>query len=98
MSDLFRRTGAAQAHVGDPAEVRRLIRLDCRRRGVSVRTIAVNDIVVAHDEQRRADFLLTDEGQAYEAEMTARIEEAMTGWLPSSKSSPLRFVDPAHDD
>jgi hypothetical protein len=97
MAELFRRTGSAQAHVVDPPEVRRLIRLDCRRRGVGVRTLAANGIVVAYDEQRRADFLKTDEGQAYEEEMTARVETAMQVWSPPPSKPPLRLVPPSYD-
>jgi hypothetical protein len=84
ISDLFRRTGSAQAHVLNPGEVRRLIRLDCRRRGVAVRTLAVNDIVVAYDEDRRAQFLETDEGHAYLDATNERIEAAKTSWLPET--------------
>jgi hypothetical protein len=95
MAELFRRTGSAQAHVTDPAAVRRLIRLDCRRRGMSVRTLAAKDIVVAYDEERRAQFLSTDEGKALEEEMNTRIEAAMQAWLP--KTSRLQVVRPTDD-
>lgn len=40
MCEHFRGTGCAQADVSDPAEVRRLARLDCRRRGIRVTTLA----------------------------------------------------------
>lgn len=49
-ADLLRR-GAGQAAVVNPDEVRRLVRLDCRRRGVKVTTSAVGQIVVILNEK-----------------------------------------------
>lgn len=63
MCEHFRRTGCAQAEVSDPAEVRRLARLDCRRRSIRVKTLAVGDVVVIYDDHRRNTFMTTPEGQ-----------------------------------
>jgi len=46
LTECFRTTGAAQAYVDEPDEVRRLARLDCRRRGIRVRTVAAGGLVV----------------------------------------------------
>ncbi len=50
------RWGSGQATVVDPAEVRRLVRLDCRHRGVKVTTSAVGEIVVILNEERLDAF------------------------------------------
>ena len=54
-ADLLRR-GAGHATVADPAEVRRLVRRDRRRRGVKVTTSAVGDTVVIVNEERLDAF------------------------------------------
>lgn len=63
MCELFRSTGCAQAGVSDPAEVRRLARLDCRRRGIRVTTLAVGNVVVIYDDDRHDAFMATPEGE-----------------------------------
>lgn len=71
MCEHFRATGSAQADVSDPAEVRRLIRLDCRRRRVRVCTLAVGRVVAVYDEARHDAFMATPEG---ELSMDAAVE------------------------
>jgi hypothetical protein len=56
LCDELLRWGSGQATVVDPAEVRRLVRLDCRRRGVKVTTSAIGEIVVILNEQRLDSF------------------------------------------
>lgn len=56
LCDEFLRWGSGQATVLDPVEVRRLVRLDCRRRGVKVTTSAVGEIVVILNEERLDAF------------------------------------------
>ena len=63
MCEHFRRTGCAQADVSDPAEVRQLARLDCRRRGIRVTTLAVGYVVVIYDDERPDAFMATPEGE-----------------------------------
>lgn len=62
MCEHFGRTGCAQADVFDPAEVRRLARLDCRRRGIRVTTLAVGHVVVIFDDARHDSFMATPQG------------------------------------
>ena len=82
MCGHFRRTGCAQAEVSEPAEVRRLSRLDCRRRGIRIKTLAVGDVVVIYDDERRSAFVATPEGQAADATL-----EAMTRFKARHPSS-----------
>lgn len=63
MCEHFRRTGCAQAEVSEPAEVRRLSSRDCRRRGIRIKTLAVGDVVVIYDDERRNAFAATPEGK-----------------------------------
>jgi hypothetical protein len=90
MTDLFLRTGYAQARVIDSAEVRRLIRLDCRRRGCRVRTFSAHDVVVVYDEQRHEAFLGTEAGAAYLDEMDRRMRSAFD--YPAPLQPPLRLL------
>lgn len=91
LTDLFLRTGYAQARVSDPDRVRQLVRTDCRRRGCKVRTLGAHGVVVLHDEERHQAFLETCEGAAYAEEMDRRVMAA----LPSYESRPeLRLVTP----
>ena len=94
MTECFRMTGAAQANVNDPDEVRRLARLDCRRRGIRVRTLSVGDLVVVYDDDRYAEFLKTPQGEQYMAEMNRRLHSAFTSILPPA-SKPLRSAPTA---
>ena len=72
LTDLFLRTGSAQARVNDPEAVRRLIRMDCRQRGCRVRTLSAHGVVVAYEDERYDALLRTEEGAAYKAEMEHR--------------------------
>lgn len=94
LAELFRRTGSAQARVTDPAAVRRLVRLDCRVRGVAVRTHAAHGVVLGWDDARREVFLATPDGRVYEAEMQQRIVGVLTA-VPPSPPRRLRVVKPA---
>ncbi len=94
LTDLFLRTRSVRARVSDAATVRRLIRLDCRRRGCRVKTLGTNGngIVVVYDDERYAAFRATDEGAAYVAETEDRMLAAFP-WS-SDSTSPLRSVPP----
>lgn len=79
MCEHFRSTGCAQADVCDPAEVRRLARLDCRRREIRIRTLAVGHVVVIVDDERQDSLMTTPEGaRAADAalESMARVKAA----------------------
>lgn len=84
LTDLFLRTGSAQARVNDPDQVRRLVRRDCRRRAVSVRTLSVENVVVVHEDHRYEAFIATAEGAVYQDEMEERVRHAMAKILPTS--------------
>lgn len=75
--DRFVRTGYAEARVADPDHVRRMIRRDCRRRGVRVRTLAAVDVLVVIDEERHRRWLATEEGRDHQRRMDAAMIEAM---------------------
>lgn len=94
LTDLFLRTGSAQARVKDPEAVRRLIRRDCRQRGCRVRTIAAHGVVVAYEDERYEAFLATDAGEAYRREMEDRMLSAFSELPPSPPSPALRLVPP----
>ncbi|HET7665442.1 MAG TPA: hypothetical protein VFK56_05075 [Mycobacterium sp.] len=90
LADRFVRTGYAEARVTDPDAVRRMIRRDCRRRGMKVRTLAAGNVVVAIDEERHARWLTTDEGRDHQARVDAAMIDAMNrldATLPGSHPS-----------
>src|SRR3954454_12189164 len=90
LADRFVRTGYAEARVIDPDAVRRMIRRDCRRRGMTVRTLAAGNVVVAIDEERHARWLTTKEGRDHQRRVDAATIEAMNRLdvtLPSSHPS-----------
>lgn len=93
--DLFLRTGSAQARVADPDEVRRLVRLDCRRRGCRFRTLGAHGVVLCEDERYEA-FLASEDGAAHSAEMQRRMLSAFS--TSPSAESPLRLVPPSDSD
>lgn len=66
MLDRFVATGYIQADVVDPAAVRTLIRRDCRRRRVKVRTYGLGTLVVAVDDARHDEWLDSADGVAYQ--------------------------------
>ncbi len=66
MVDRFAATGYIQADVVDPAAVRTLIRRDCRRRKIKVRTYGLGALVVAVDEARHDEWLASAEGVEYQ--------------------------------
>ena len=77
LADRFVRTGYAEARVTDPEAVRRMIRRDCRRRGMRVRTLAAGHVVVAIDEDRHARWLTTEEGREHQRRVDAAMIDAM---------------------
>ncbi len=90
LTDLFLRTGSAQARVGNADEIRRLVRLDCRRRGCRVRTLGRHGVVAVYDEERYEAFLATEQGAEYRAEMERRMLSAFPSF--SAPSPSLRLV------
>ncbi len=91
MCELFYATGTAQALLRDPDEVRRLVRLDCRRRGIRVRTFAAGNIVVLHDDDRYHAFLSTPRGREYQADVNLRVAASFEALVPGPKRR-LRVV------
>lgn len=85
------------AHVTDTESVRQLVRRDCRRRGVKVRTFATHNIIVVYDDARRDAFLETEEGQAHADAMTERMLHAFDDLIPDPPPR-LRAVPPPDEN
>jgi hypothetical protein len=80
--DRFAETGYAQADVADPVTVRKLIRRDCRRRQLPVRTYGVGAIVVAIDEDRNDTWLASPDGAEYQEQMSDAALAALSNIKP----------------
>jgi hypothetical protein len=85
--EAFQRTGYAEASVVDAERTRGLVRRDCRRRGLTVRTIGVGARVVIVDEARHDQWLETPDGRAYRDRVNDVINEAFAHLVPKPPTS-----------
>ena len=94
--DEFVRTGYAEAAVADPSRVRGLIRRDCRRRGLPVRTLSAGATVAVVDDERHERWLRTSKGQEYARQRDDAVSAALEAAMPNTPKPrpPLRPVDP----
>lgn len=80
----FARTGYAEAQVIDPQVVRQLIRRDCRRRGLPVKTLCAGAAVAVIDEDRHERWLRTNDGAEYARQRDEAVTAALDLALPTT--------------
>jgi hypothetical protein len=90
LMDRFVTTGCAEAEVADPDQVRTLLRRDCRRRRLRMRTLAVGNLVLLIDDERHAKWLATPDGRRYREQANDAIVEAITAQIPPTPNAPRR--------
>lgn len=95
--DEFARTGYAEGAVAGPQVVRQLVRRDCRRRALPVKTLSAGTIVAVIDEGRHEQWLGTTEGREYARQRDEALGAALAAALPKipnlPRRHPLRPVD-----